>query len=612
MLSGKELSGWERILIKFFYLLAVLLSIPWLFLKPTTLEARGHLGYVDVAIRGTLILSVGMSLWIAIRDYRAIKVPGSRRQLRLVVFGTVLGFPPFLLLSLLPETLRMSHFVPYADTFPFLLLGPALFLYSVYRYRLLWLERIALRAVAFYLLIIELTSLEVYLANILIRWNITYDPATMVWIWMVSLAAASILIIPSWKGFNRLSYWALYGNRNRFPGWLERTGVALSKAMDADAFCRVVYRDLSELLPVPNWAIFLKDRVGRYYLADAKGLDPKILAGCCLHEDGPLATNLAKVTGVLETPQLLRLLKRKGITIRSEEMGFILSKDIDLWLPLISDGKLQGLVVFGPSQQDRYLTSEERRLLQSFVFQGGLPLNKLYLDQEVLQRQRELDQAHRKLFFAREEERKRLARELHDQVIQPLLVHHFTMSKLNRGIGGDAPDAVATLQKEVSAIIQTIRNLCAELRPPVLDNLGLEGALQSLVDDFKCRNHISIRFLVEGDPVVAVSDQIELCVYRVLQEALVNVQKHAAAHGVDVGLRIAPTEIDLIVEDDGRGFIIPSGLDQLTLQHQYGLAGLTERAELVGGSLEISSSPGHGCQILLQIPLGARELCESA
>lgn len=601
-LSRAEYRSGERLLVWAFYLLAILFSIPGLFLKPTALEAQGVLGYMDGAIRGMLILSVVGSLWIAIRDYRSMEASGARRQLRLVVFGTVLGFPPLLLLSLLPETLRMRHFAPYAGTFPFLLFGPALYLYSVYRYRLVWLERIALRVVAYYLLIIELTSLVLYLANIPILWKIMYDSANVIWIRMVSLVVVSILIILSWKGFDRLAYWTLYGAGNRFPGWIERTGVALSKAMDADAFCQVVYRNISEILPVPNWAIFLKDRAGRFYLADAKGLGPQTLAGYPFPADGLLATNLAKVPGVLETPQLLKFLKRKGITIRSEEMGFILSKDVDLWLPLISDEELQGLVVFGPCQPDLYLTSEERRLLQSFVLHGGLTLNKLYLDREVLQRQRDLDQAHRKLFFAREEERKRLARELHDQVIQPLLVHHFTLPTLNHGVAGERLNALVALQKETSAIVQTIRNLCAELRPPVLDNLGLVGALQSLVDDFYRQTHTSIEFHREGVPEETVPDQVELCVYRVLQEALVNIGKHAAAHRVEVHLRIAPPETDLVVEDDGQGFQLPNSFDQLTQHNHFGLAGLIERADLIGGNLEIHSVPGHGCQLFLQIP----------
>lgn len=159
------------------------------------------------------------------------------------------------------------------------------------------------------------------------------------------------------------------------------------------------------------------------------------------------------------------------------------------------------------------------------------------------------------------------------------------------------------MQKDIIAMIQSLRELCAELRPPVLDNLGFVGAIQSLIEEFKKRTKIPIKFNLDINREEGLVDSVELCTYRILQEALLNIQKHAQAHQVEVSLRYVETGLDLIVVDDGKGFILPDTLELYTLQNHFGLAGMKERANLIGGNLEIYTIPGHGCQLLLQIPL---------
>jgi signal transduction histidine kinase len=602
-LSEKELRTIDRAMILVFYFLALLGSLPWLFLRPTALKTYGLLGTVDSAVRGILIISICVALYVAIQDYRAMAVSAARRKLRVVVLGTILGFPPFVLLSLIPNTLRMNYHVPFSYTFPFLLLGPALFLYSIYRYRLVWLEDIIHRSVAYYLLLISMASLALYSSNILIRQMPTFDLLIHVWTWIASLIALSLCSVPAWKAFHRLAFWALYGEGNRFSSLIEQMAVSLSIVVDPREFCRVIYEDLSNYWPISGCALFTMNGSEYFCCTHSIGLGQRIMDGCELPEDGTLARYLATNREVQEASQLLKSLKRHGITLSEEEMHFLLSEKSALWVPLVSDYRLQGLLILKPCQPENYLTTEDRRMFQSLIFQGGIAIHRFYLDREVIKQRQELDQAYRRLVFAREEERRRLARELHDQVIQPLAAHHYALSKLKQRAVENDQMQFASLQKEISAMIRGLRNQCSELRPPALDNLGLVGALQSVLNEYEKRTNTKILFHLDENQAERLPDIVELCAFRVLQEALANVQKHAQARRVEVSLRIGKTELDLIIEDDGQGFSLPDRIERFTQQNHFGLAGLKERAELVGGNLEIHSIPGHGCQLFLQVPL---------
>lgn len=204
---------------------------------------------------------------------------------------------------------------------------------------------------------------------------------------------------------------------------------------------------------------------------------------------------------------------------------------------------------------------------------------------------------------AQEEERRRISRELHDDTAQTLTSLLLYAKALEQG---DAPprvrQALAELREEVARSLEGVRRLARELRPSALDDLGLVAALEGYTHDFARRTGIAVRFepACGGERLPA---QVELALYRIAQEALTNVAKHAGATRVDVGLVREPGAISLTVRDDGRGFDpsrLPSG------DRGLGLFGMKERAELTGGRLTITSRPGGGSVIAARIPLTAR------
>ena len=216
--------------------------------------------------------------------------------------------------------------------------------------------------------------------------------------------------------------------------------------------------------------------------------------------------------------------------------------------------------------------------------------------EEVAAEKQAMGQAYRQLVRGREEERERLARELHDQAVQSLVGFKFHLAE-------KAPDAPSALQAEIDGVIGTLRDLCTDLRPPALGRLGLAATLRSYVDDFSARTGLPIELHVDGGER-RLPPEIELALFRVAQEALTNAWKHAQAPRVKMDLSFGEEMIRLTVGDRGRGFVMPERVGVLVEANHFGLMGMHERLELVGGALRVTSEPGQGTIVAAQVPLG--------
>ncbi len=202
-----------------------------------------------------------------------------------------------------------------------------------------------------------------------------------------------------------------------------------------------------------------------------------------------------------------------------------------------------------------------------------------------------------------ERERKRLARELHDSTIQALVVVAQTM-ELARGWLTSAPERAAemlTLAREQAVeAAEELRDLIADLRPPSLEELGLEAALGLLTQ----RSPLSADVVIEGTPR-RLPEGVELALFRVAQEALTNAQRHSGATQVHLSLSYAPDGVSLTVADDGRGFIVADDLRRYALTGHYGLMGIRERLTNIGGTVRVISAPGKGTRVHAQLPSAA-------
>lgn len=214
-----------------------------------------------------------------------------------------------------------------------------------------------------------------------------------------------------------------------------------------------------------------------------------------------------------------------------------------------------------------------------------------------------LQDASRRLMTEREAERKALARELHDQVIQDLLSYNYQLEEAEGELTDEAQrEALRDIRDGIRVVVGSLRQLCSNLRPPTIDNHGLSAAIRSLASQWAQRSGIPVE--LDIDPALGrLPEPIELSVFRIVQEGLQNVRKHADATQVNLSLERSPTA-SLIVRlaDDGQGMALPPDLATLTQEKHFGLVGISERVSLLDGSLRVESLSDGGLELCIEIP----------
>jgi PAS domain S-box-containing protein len=201
---------------------------------------------------------------------------------------------------------------------------------------------------------------------------------------------------------------------------------------------------------------------------------------------------------------------------------------------------------------------------------------------------------------AQEAERRRIARELHDDTAQTLASLLVGLRAVEESQDlGQALGAAVTLRELVSAALEGVQRMARGLRPSVLDDLGLEDALDRLGVEVSRAQGFVVDVHSTGPRLPRLPEPLEIALYRMAQEALTNAAKHAAPKAVSILIHRNPTEVRLVIEDDGKGFDASEAL----AQGRLGLVGMHERAHLVGGSMTLESSQGNGTTICISVPL---------
>jgi signal transduction histidine kinase len=262
-------------------------------------------------------------------------------------------------------------------------------------------------------------------------------------------------------------------------------------------------------------------------------------------------------------------------------------------VPLSFQGRALGVIcaldrIQGGPQFDH----DDERLLTSFAGSASTAVATAQSVSHQRQRQR---------IRATEQERGRWARELHDETLQGLAARRVMLSSaLQRGGGSELEQAVRDSIEQMTADIENLRGLISELRPAALDEIGLAAAIEGLAERVAATTGAEVHedTSLEGGPDEAPLDpELQSTVYRVVQEALTNVAKHAQATRAEVKVTRNQAQLEIEISDDGTGF------DVGTESAGFGVPGMKERVELVGGELQISSDNESGTQVRAVIPL---------
>jgi len=265
-------------------------------------------------------------------------------------------------------------------------------------------------------------------------------------------------------------------------------------------------------------------------------------------------------------------------------------------VPLIAKGRVLGVMTFADPKPHRF-TPQDVQLLTYIGNQVGIAIRNARLCQTMRHYARQITRAQ-------EDERKRIARDLHDETIQMLIAASRRLEALStwpQPLPSTAVERIAGIQQLLGDTMRGLRHFVQGLRPSAIDHLGLVPALEGLTHQLRDAG-LEVCLQVEGDVRRLLPEQ-ELGLFRILQEGLSNARQHSGASRVVIDIAFNPGEIRASITDDGHGFDVPNSMANLVLTGKLGLIGMVERAQLLGGDFAIESTPKTGTSITVTLPL---------
>jgi PAS domain S-box-containing protein len=379
---------------------------------------------------------------------------------------------------------------------------------------------------------------------------------------------------------------------------LSQASVALSQTLDIQRVMETILDYIQLVLPVDAALLILSEGNDQYRIRCVRASE----------EQSQLRNLLNQSIDLLNEPVIKPFFEKHTSTLIRD------SHELERWdppaelagmrswlgIPLISTGKTMGMVVTANLQAD-FFNEDQVELAEAVVGQATVALQNAWLFEQVRSGRQRLQLLSRHLVEIQENERKYIARELHDETSQALTSLKLGLHAIEQSANDEPAIAgqVANLKALADEILGSLHRLAMNLRPASLDHLGLVEALTSLVQSTEERSQIVVRFKSLGaDQRNRLNEDIESSVYRIVQESLTNIVRHAKATCADVILEWQEDHIMIIVEDDGVGI----DLSAARTTGQLGLVGIQERAEMHGGRLLIDSNPNAGTTLVVEIP----------
>lgn len=278
-------------------------------------------------------------------------------------------------------------------------------------------------------------------------------------------------------------------------------------------------------------------------------------------------------------------------------------------IPLVSRNQVIGVLNVA-SRDARLFSENDLSMLDSIGRQIGVAAENARLWEEVKEKETLRGQLLEKIITAQENERQRLARELHDEAGQALTSLKFSLRNLERVKNpASARSQLQSLRDFVGQIQKDLHDLALELHPPALDELGLVAALQNFATRYARHTELLVEFQTLGMGAeenyndLDISPQIAVAAYRLVQEALTNVARHARAQKISILLEHKDNQIFIIVDDDGDGFDVHTVFDQHSVNEHLGIHSMKERVEMLGGVFTVESRLGEGSTVFARLPL---------
>lgn len=519
------------------YILAFVMAPGSLFWKPP---------WTQLSVLYTT-LEVAGALGVLLYSYARRASADGRRRLRLIVTGNLLAGVPAILLYLLPSLLGSSYRMAGWMMGPFLVIAPLSYLYATARHNLFGIDHLLNRALVYVLL--SLAILLLYLGPFVAIYHFLPDDPLLQ---MMVAVGLTMLVGFSFNWLRtrvqHLVDGIFYGGWYDYASIVETVSNALARTLDRECLTEV----LSHQAPAMMHLLPAQFQIG-------------------------------------EPDHLEAFIRPSSPAIMQFRLTF--------------QEQTRALWQVGPRRDGDDLTRTDQRILKTLVRQAEVALGNVLLVERLRFQLDEIRFTQRRLLRSREEERARLARDLHDGPIQALVAMNLQLGLL---LSQPSPlplnEALTEMRGEVRGLLADLRQVCAELRPPMLDALGLGAALRALADEWSSQCGVDVQFDLPPDSTLRpLPDEVSVNLYRVVQEALANVARHAEARHVILRLITDDKGLILSVQDDGRGFVVPAAFHDLVKEGHFGLAGMQERVELIGGEWAVESAPGQGTTVRVRV-----------
>jgi len=387
-------------------------------------------------------------------------------------------------------------------------------------------------------------------------------------------------------------------SRNKELTALNSVSIAVSQSLDLKDISDIALRNVMEVTQTTA-GCFMLPRVESNQLDVLMRIGPPGIFDC------------KKVSRDSSNCTCNKVLLTRQSTMVNDASQCPLLKD-DAWninsfasIPLKSKDEVLGIINVA-CPEGRYFTQEDFEMFDSIGFQIGLALENSILYSITKQKQELRGQLLNKVIDAQEEERKRIARELHDESGQALTAAIMNIESIEVIIPPDespVAEKLASIKRLIVHTLENLRRMTRDLRPMALDDLGLVTAIRSHVKEHLDAAGIKLTFESSGlNAGSRLSPAIETALFRIIQEATNNIIKHADAKNVYIQLFIEGDMINAVIKDDGKGFDIEAALKSDGERQTLGILGIKERVDLLGGTFSIASRSGDGTQLSIKVP----------
>ena len=364
---------------------------------------------------------------------------------------------------------------------------------------------------------------------------------------------------------------------------LSAYNAVLSVASNSFEIKDIIRKSLTELL------FILKFSYGRIIILDEQKRECRIGVRITEQTEEPISREDTQ-----ELELILPHIKEEESLISDDKARNVIH------IPLISSKGIIGILSLGNLHSQ--LGKRKQKLLMSLANQLGLGVENALLWHKVKEKEEIKARLLQKIIGVQEEERKRIARELHDETGQSLTSLLLGLKMIEKAQDMEqVRERTGELRQVVIDTLTDINKLALELRPTILDDLGLVAAVERYISNVLAKSDLEIELQVMGIEEIQLSSQVEITIYRIIQESLTNIIKHAKASRVNILLEHQGDKIFLVVGDNGIGFNQET-IRKKSLEYKHlGLFGMEERAAIIGGFLVIESSPGQGTKIRFEV-----------